>query len=897
MEEAVDWSSFPVSTPCSPWTSHSLQKRLSAEQKKALATLAHFASEPQRFASEGYALVASIPLHVQFVLPHVVQWHISFLSVQDRFQEAWELQLQQLEAYAKEPVDSVLQWWLRYGIQLIELLNAMEEHSEEAAVHKWLCEHYEPWIEQKTDVWNAPRTLVQSWISKHVYGSIQNESAQQLGRALSDPIWQNNPKQMVEWSDVWVDGFKLCLQDFNEYEEEARLLVVRACLALPWERFARRLDATSIHTLFRELRAAGQDACFERLFQRIETSIQNQAIVAFWKCQRALYIHHSIEDVQIQLTAIRTHLFEDGFVFTDADWLWMAQTSLRFEWYIDTEFFLTCVVDKDASAFLSTAIVFCSAIQEFEQASACVDRLRIQEDEPGWVAVFSIGLAVQKEEWDRVEEWLDAFQEDAASMGVWSPHICILQDVLFAQTGQWGRVVHAFHTHWERFQSAPSHPWFSPQILCSILDSFAEAFEALEEDQDALNCTLQVLRMLPLERAFHRATRLLFKHQQWSDAEILLQQAHQAFPHSTPLLYALFVVSEKFERWEHCQRLLDTIGRDWFELHGSVDAWIVGQARLKIVQGRALDALAFCETELPYILQDEDLSAFRTALFDDVYAQYSSYMQDVQQDIEAREVHSSALQKVQTSTESIPALNYGVHAAEMVGNAPRLHQDEHSDMWRHKVHEELETLTSFFPKGAALSKESYAFLNSALMLWHQYSAFSELDHSPIVLQLARTLEGELNRCVIHPLIVCAHRQGISLSALPSSSFRALSMSDNHLSLGHIARMLYHRIRVVEDDGSFSVRINPSSSSQHAECLKIFWNELLERAPSLRSTWMDTLPLDIEWLAKIRNRAGHARSIVSRTEAKDVYTRVLGESGTGLLISVMEVGHYATQLIT
>jgi len=184
---------------------------------------------------------------------------------------------------------------------------------------------------------------------------------------------------------------------------------------------------------------------------------------------------------------------------------------------------------------------------------------------------------------------------------------------------------------------------------------------------------------------------------------------------------------------------------------------------------------------------------------------------------------------------------------------------------------------------ARLTPSGRAHVISASRLWEKLIDHPAEDHGPVVLQLARALEGEVNRLVVDPFVGHALDQRMPLSRLQATTDGNLRPSANRVSLGEAAALLHARLEQRNADGSTTVLRNARSDSEHAALIESFWRSRCDLKDAHRDYLKNEFLLTIQGVARVRNQAGHAGAVIPRERAGELMTLLLGSRpGEGAL---------------
>lgn len=422
-----------------------------------------------------------------------------------------------------------------------------------------------------------------------------------------------------------------------------------------------------------------------------------------------------------------------------------------------------------------------------------------------------------------------------------------------------------------------------------------EALYRVGRREEAAERYRQALQILPAEPATLRLLELLVELGRFDEAEAWAQQALQTYPDSRDLAHAALAVHAHFGQWPRCVELLERIGLAWFEEQGMLDRGLQLWARALVSTGSPFDALALCEDHLARVAASEELLQMHGEILESTRAavarlQASLGAQELQvaelrktQEALSRQIERSRIahrdlkrafrEQERAGLEAF--VNGTLRSGRQAGEAPPAGSPRAEEI-------RLALAASHPEVMAALPEHLRTVLVSAELLWATLGAQPDDDHGPVALQLARVVEGEVNRLLIDPLVGIASAREGGLAELSTMTRAAIMPDKNRLSLGEAARLLYTRIDRRLADGSTSTLINPYSGEHHRRALEAL-QAAFEPLPTAVARYLrEDLPLDLQDLARLRNRASHAGAPISRRDAEPARAMVLGRGARGLL---------------
>lgn len=857
--ENTTWRPQEAPTPRGLLSSQE-QSALSREQRQHLSALAKlFEEDTEEAASEGIALLGEMPFVWQRALPHVVQWHVAFLQKRNQQEEACLLQWRQLLWLDDHDMwlrlgHFVPSWWDRLGV--------WHPEDAEARMASYLASLAE--AIKRTGL-AVPALLYADGVVRLPAPSLQ-ELLAQLTLALHDPVWTQRPGDVGPWSGMLSQGWSLLIARAAQADTELLSQEIERCMKLTWERFHRHWRPEQLFGLLKTLAEVDAWGAVGRLLKRTNKAWGASGEWCYW---HGLWSHQEGDLVQAKVS------FEACLVAAppslgDDDWLHLGHMLLRIEALPLAEKVLLLIDDKEREPFSVFAILYCEAVGDEPTALVVLAR-QVWEDRV-FALVFEVGLLMAQSRWEGAHEALVSVLA-LEQRSRWADTLSVLWGMWHAHQREWGRAVALFEGHWQVMLSQSLHPWWQKKRLAQALAMFGEAFQQQADDSQALSCYLQSLKWSPNEAVLHRCIGLLIKHGQWDDVGALLRSAAGLMPLTPLLRFAHVLWSQHRGDWLEVHDTLQDIGADWFVRQGRFAEWLVRMLEAKVALERWEEAWRLMEVHLGHFVSSPDESPHQASLKELLLA-----LRERVSEVLLRQAASWRAHHKETATSTpVPSRRKedGASFLRLLSSQDELshHQEASSAL--------CAGLWQAFPEAeASLSTESRSFLEGAFFLLAQMQTLAHADYSPVVLQFARFVEGECNSLFIDALAQWVLSEGGFLEQLPRVSLGVLLPTHNRLSLGDIARLLYHTIQVQEEDGSHSTVKNPYSNPSHRAYLEAFWESLslpgCSRQEKMR--WKNQLPHQLILLAQLRNKAGHAGTILGQVQAERV-SRMLWEPDT------------------
>ncbi len=547
--------------------------------------------------------------------------------------------------------------------------------------------------------------------------------------------------------------------------------------------------------------------------------------------------------------------------------------------------------DPERPEALGARVPYHLALSEHELALSCLKRLcDLNPEQPSmWVRRWLVLETLGHEE-ELAQELLDVLATEESSLK---------GRAALALMGLHDTRHYRFEAALERLSSldvedVTGPAWENLELWARVLEAIGLCWRALGDEPTAFPWFMQALQAHPSEWRYHQALLSLLQSQEWEQARTLWGEAQQSYPDSLHIRYARFLLAEHDEDWEECWSCLERIGLERFRELGLLKEGLFLFLRTFVYQSRWWEAFTFCEEHLPEILADDDLSGLREKLLVEVGSRFQrmqSQLGEQQQQLSKLEQKQHALfrtlEQTRTRRDSLrEALQQQESMSEQLGEAYAKQKQATAEAQREskkvQAQQEREAVKEWM-KGRrdlfdGLSSTACELLQSAEILWRSLESHPNHDHGPVVLQLARVVESVANRTLIDPLVSFTLHKGGSLQDFPRVAVGTLKPSQNRLSLGDVASLLHHRLEWIESDGSTHVERNPHSSEEHKQRLEAFWaSDTFKDFPREQLTFLQNeLPHRLRELGKVRNKASHAGSPLTREQVATIREKLLGE---------------------
>ena len=336
-----------------------------------------------------------------------------------------------------------------------------------------------------------------------------------------------------------------------------------------------------------------------------------------------------------------------------------------------------------------------------------------------------------------------------------------------------------------------------------ILDEQAQAFFALTYARTLMECgrfseavdwgriAVELGREEPVHAVLISA---LVKNRQLEEAERELAAACKAWPRSEGLWSCRLQLDLVRGRWRAVVDQLDAKGFDRFTKHVGLKTAVITRAMAQGGVGDALGMLETCNAH-PELSTCEELAELRA---------------------DAEATRRAAERQKRRAHDLEAELSRVIDLRRMAMPVGPKSPEAGTDEVRSSVERNHAQLL------ARLTPASRAHLLSAGKLWEKLADEPAEDHGPVVLQLARALEGEVNRLLVDPFVGHALALGIQLSKLQVATDGGLRPTANRLSLGGgsgvapRASGAAQRGRV--DDGAAQCSVGSASRSADRELL-------------------------------------------------------------------------------
>jgi len=425
------------------------------------------------------------------------------------------------------------------------------------------------------------------------------------------------------------------------------------------------------------------------------------------------------------------------------------------------------------------------------------------------------------------------------------------------------------------------------ELMALVVAYHGMCLDKTSSDEDIEGYYHRSLGIYPTDWTYSLLLDLLFEQERFEEADTVLEKALVLSPDYYHLRFARLQISLHYDRIGEIQEVLESTEKELFVEHEHLQPWLMGWIRVLVEKNSLLEAFTFTEEHLEDILKDEELAQIRKQLVKDFTSEYLVLQEQVgeqseqlkkaqqtrellrtkgEEHLQRRKLLHRILQEKTHLQSELLNLQQKVCLQQSFGGALSRKEDEKLKDFE-KVHAQLLE---------ALSSKTRPLLRDAELLWWKLEGLDTNDHGPVVLQLARVVEGELNRLVIDPLIEWALRQGFSIGDFPSLQSGRLKIKKNRLTLGTTTRVLdcgpSH-----QDPGDIVDKRLTSHQNKHREILRTFLERKAQEALSKEycEYAQSELGTDLQILTQLRNQASHADRVISRKRAGDIRQMLFG----------------------
>lgn len=713
----------------------------------------------------------------------------------------------------------------------------------------------------------VPRLLLAQLLGKDP--AHQDECTELRKEGLQKTHWQPYFKSGIgPWMQLILQQILMLLETLRDSDPETANTYGQHVLHYPWERHLPPHGQTEFESLALLLLQLQLTKEIKRLSERMARKAPQWGRLWFWigytsylhgqSKSSVEYFHRAMECGELerhhQLNMLPILLFEKEF---------QSSRSL-----------LDAFPDQNTPEYLQMEIEYCNQTNQAQRGLDYCEQLLQHEPEHHSTRLYQ---AVWLDECERPDEAIDVLQtvlQTAPQETQIYAHLLLIG-------------IYIQHGHIERAE--PHIQRLLPQeSLFQMLheDSWRRTFlihhgmvlEHQNRYDSALMSFEQALRYAPQGPVLGHMLELLWEQERQEEAHQLGQKALQFCPEDRQLRIAVCQMEDFFGNWEIALQQCEELGLDGFSQEEKHNEFIAIKMRCLLGMNQLIEAMKWCEQHIDTIRQDSYLTELRGYVLQEMYTQFERF-QKQQGEHETThqkiiEIQKTLKRERKANQRRERAYKHILHKNESLRHSMSQssislmldsHSQTHDSIPKHILH--------------SLPESQQPILKSALQLWDKLQPHPQDDHGPIVLQLSRVVEGQLNRLWVDPICQWTLQMEYSLSILPQPSTMQLTAKNNRLSLGDATQLLYTQLEKQESDGSFSMLYNPKSTAQHAEIIQTFWCTLAEdRLPlELQQYFQGPFIRELKQLTKIRNHASHANAALTRTQAQSCYTVVLGDS--------------------
>ncbi len=883
--EELRWEPFGARVGTRFFSLSETKKLLRNRHKTYLSRVESLLGEEHREAwEEGIAMLEQIPLEEVVCLHGVVSLYSHLLLRLEQQEAALAIRLEQLLRVDHEEL------WFQYGhLALSWLYGDVDPDEKRTFLERLdkLCEKtntpipFLVWVDYVEPLWEEQIDRI----------------AARYRSALTPERWRNYPEPLVAWLPV----IHRCLSAVSRWlwsheRKKQATTFVKMINRFPWEQWEGGLPGHELTMLCSMMTHLGLWDNVETLCQRVRPVCLAPAVVLYWLG----FVAHERGDAEAASDSFRDALKHteslDDFLLLEFVRHFLKQQELP-----EMEQALSLLSDQNSLETLHYRLSYHLLAGEYDLALQMSED--IQELAPDDIGVqVRRWLLLEAMEHDQrlLQEVQPVFEE--APLSVEGRIANAMIGLLDARVGNYDAAMQRLKIVSQ--DDVLGDGWDGRDLWARVLEERGLALRASGKQEEGLLLLVRALDFHPTEWRYHQLLTALIQEGRYDEASSWWEQAHQTYPDSLQICYARFLIAEHYQDWDTCWGCLESIGLEAFRQYNLLKEGLYLRMRTLVYLDRWWDAFVVCEDNLDDILADDDLRELRRQLIAEVGERFRTLEQKLGQ----QEQHMSQMEeKHQKLFQSMEKFRHQHDTLQDVLQQKKSLQRQLSKAQRREktaverakseavqehLSAKLERVKQWEKERpdvvSPLSNSMRKILSSAELLWYDLALQTEEDHGPIVLQLARVVEGLVNQRLIDPLVANTVESGGRLSDFPTVAVGRLKDKRNRLSLGDAASLLFSRLEKQEPDGTQSVEVNPQSSPEHRHALEQFWSSepLQQIDREILKYLQSQLPQELRNLAKIRNRASHAGLPLSRDEAKRVRRWVLGEQrGEGILAKV------------
>ena len=877
-DQTCKWLPITKKYPNRLLTSKETNKLLNSEQRKFFGILLDCADPPNlKNARKGLKLIEQIPEYDLVRLNMFFDLKITFLSLLGRADETFETAF-------------------RHAIQM----NDKEMWMVQGRIcYEWMRQNYgrKLWyqaVEKLEQIVSEGTFIIPMVLLIVAYKNDSKNSSELLMPlyevALDRKYWNTSSFAICLYLDIlsllYTDYFFM-LTKKDEYSKAIRY--AKMMVKFPWEKDREAVHESDAERVCSSLFKLEMFKDLSLLCERILKYSPTWVSVHYWlgmsarkQGQHDLHIKH-----------FKNAIKKPGCI--DDALLNIANSFIQEENQIDLKTTLSYVKDKERLGYLEWAMDLAQIENEPKKALDYCNQILAQTPDDEWFIVIKYTLLEYLNKCDELAEILEQPLTDDNSEEIHSPH---LKDNRISTRIFTGRILCRKNEYKKALkvlepiitESSEADKSNFKFIFC---DSYSECLKGLSRYDEAIKYCREALEIRDSERVWTRLILTLALNKQFEEASAESVKALEIFPETSQIISLHYLILSYLCQYKKCLEFIDDKGETWFKENNLHKDYLKYKIKMLAYLDRPFEALEFCEPYLEIIIADKELKEqrdkvfkFLRQLFDQEIKTREKKGQKLNPEKTAKTLeklekeHENLKRELEASTITHENLRSRVtHLRDKVDKF----QDEKS---RNKLlaTTHKQRIKQEYPN----MKDQYRqMLVSAEVLWEKLKRYPNQDHSPIVLQLSRAVEGEVNRLLINPLVQ-VNKSYKNNAALLSSVIKGKVLTkNNRLSLGEASRILYSRLEEPRPDGSKILKINPYSNEAHQKLLDTFHQ--LPRFTALpkkvRYYLLYRLPMELEKIAGIRNMASHGTRPFNRIEITQVREQILNNKN-GLLGQLM-----------
>lgn len=752
--------------------------------------------------------------------------------------------------------------------------------------------------------WAAPCLILAHALSQQAAPHTSETFDLSLWQTALDPMrWKSHPERISLWLEPLALGFYQCVWFWkNQGDLHQARSIARTLLQFPWSKhktFSPAIFSRLCMTFEQAQLPVEQKNLCEQMIRQYKSWPEPHA----WLVPTFLNMNKGKKALFHLQQALNMGELADSYKIS------VGKALLQHRQHKEVHALLSTLKNPDTLDALQLQIAaalyeeqLVDALQLCEQSLAIYPQDRISR-------MYCISILEALGRWQEAESmlrpWIHSNEPPIQAFA----HFLLGRICL--QTDRWQEA-------YDLFQFLLTEPHTYTQILSKnwqkdFLVAYATCLRRMEQFEEALSFYHQAENIEPSLTLSLHILWLLIEKEQWDEVNNRIRTWNPSLPDSPWFSYAKILALFSQKQWRECLDTLHGLSLSWIEQQGLTSQRLWMQAKCLSALESPWDALMFCEKHLEQFLADPDLRSLRQQIiaatatqFEHMTSRLGKQHQQLQElDTLQQQLHQH--QQLSLQREKVwqgmlaqqhwhgvkQVMEWESSWATHTPSPPR----QHTPASTH--HQTITTITTTAPTDPVVTTTPWpvsstvmkqwpvrlrSVLESAAFLWEQLAQHPQQDHGPVVLQLARVLEGEVNQRLIDPLVSFALEHGWSLSDLPPVASGKLAHEHNRISLGDASMLLYHELEQQEPDGSTTIVKNPRSNPVFREILQQFWSKSVVSLSVFQKDFLQNkLPLALQEIAKWRNRASHAGTQeqeslpISRKEALNLIHQILGSS--------------------